>query len=139
MKSLRDTLHALPATLDDYYERTWQHINRASNEDFAKVAYMTLLWLSTAFQPVQMTIIQHAFALDPKAHTFDREAMPSQDVVLTACEGLASVDEQTSMVRPVREYSLGLALAHMFQLIHESCGEQDKKLIADQITRFKSG
>jgi ankyrin repeat protein len=92
-------LENLPKELDDTYDEAMQRI--WSNEEDAKLAEQVLSWISYAFRPLTIIEVQHALAVGPGNVNFDEDALPDEDVLVSVCAGLVTLDKQSKIIRLV--------------------------------------
>ena len=102
IKKLRTTVESLPSRLDDLYERTWERI-KAQTEDEVSLATRAIIWLTYAYQPLSVTELQHAVAVSDEGESFDEDDITSEELIVSVCCGLIVVDQQSGIVRLVRE------------------------------------
>ncbi|KAL8734090.1 MAG: hypothetical protein Q9181_003319 [Wetmoreana brouardii] len=101
VKSVRKALGNLPVKLEGIYKETYERIGRQP-EDLRQLAERTLIWVTYAYRPLSLGIIQHALAVEPGEVDFDEENVPDRDVILNACAGLVVDIFQDSAVRHKR-------------------------------------
>ncbi len=101
IKKLRNAVESLPSGLQDLYERTWERIE-AQTEDEVLLATKAIIWLTYAYQPLKVTELQHAVVLD-EVEEFDEDDIAAEELIVSVCCGLITFDQQSGIVRLVRE------------------------------------
>ena len=99
-RDIRKALENLPKELDHTYDEAMQRI-RSQDEDDIKVAEQVLSWLSFTFRPLTMIEIQHVLAVEPGDVDFDEDALLDEDVLVSVCAGLVTVDQESNVIRLV--------------------------------------
>jgi ankyrin repeat protein len=99
-RDVRKALENLPKELDDTYSEAMQRIQSQDEED-AKLAKQVLFWISYAFRPLTISQVRHALAVEPGNITFDEDALPDEDVLVSVCAGLVAVDQKSNIIRLV--------------------------------------
>src|SRR5580700_4044077 len=99
-RDVRLALKSLPKELDEIYAETLRRIEN-QEEDDSQLAKKTLCWISFAMKPLTIREIQHAIAVTRGDTDFDEEALPDQDILVSVCSGLVTVDQETSIIRLV--------------------------------------
>jgi ankyrin repeat protein len=98
-RDIRKALESLPKELDDTYNEAMRRISNQDEED-AKLAERVLSWISYAFRPLTIIEVQHALAVEPGNADFDGDALPDEDVLVSVCAGLVTIDQE-SIIRLV--------------------------------------
>ncbi|KAI9783675.1 MAG: hypothetical protein M1839_003523 [Geoglossum umbratile] len=93
-------LESLPEGLDGTYSEVMQRI-RGQDGDDPKLAERVLYWISYAFRPLTVTEIRHALAVEPGDRNLDGDAMPDEDLLVSVCAGLVTVDRESNIIRLV--------------------------------------
>jgi len=70
------------------------------NEDVA-LAKRVLSWISCAKRPLTVLEIQHALAVEPGIMNIDEEALIEEDLLVSVCLGLVTIEEESSIIRLV--------------------------------------
>ena len=61
--------------------------------------------LTYAYRSLRIIELQHALAASNDEETFDDDDVVAEEVIVSVCCGLIVVDEESKIVRLVREYS----------------------------------
>lgn len=99
-RDIRLALESLPKELDETYADSLQRIKDQDEYD-AQLAEKTLYWISFATRPLTVQEIQHALAVTAEDTDFDGEALPHQDILVSVCAGLVTIDKESSVIRLV--------------------------------------
>ena len=94
------TLDILPKELDESYAETMQRIMDQDEYD-AQLAEKILCWISFAIRSLTIREIQHTLAVTPGDTDFDDEALPYQDILVSVCAGLVTIDQESCIIRLV--------------------------------------
>ena len=94
LRGIRKVLLALPEELHETYEQILDRI-RSQDLSKAKRANQILSWVAYSVRPLSMREIQCALAIEPEDSFLDEEAIPEEEVVLSICCGLVSLDSNT--------------------------------------------
>jgi len=99
-KQLRTNILDLPSELDQTYENALRRIRK---QDITSVhrSHRILSWLSYAHRSLTVTTLQHALAIEPGEKTFDEEAITDEQILVSVCAGLVTVDEESQVIRLV--------------------------------------
>jgi len=84
------------------YERTWKRI-KDQTDDEVSLAERVIIWLTYAHWPLRVTELQHAVAVSDHGDGFDEGDVTSEELIVSVCCGLIMVDQQSRIVRLVRE------------------------------------
>ena len=97
-----DALEVFPSEIEDVYRLTWKRIcsQTANNVALAKTA---ILWVLNATRSMTSTELRHAIATHPETHKFERKRLVPEVTLGSVCCGLLVIEEETSLVRLVRE------------------------------------
>ncbi|KAH6879588.1 hypothetical protein BKA70DRAFT_1345395 [Coprinopsis sp. MPI-PUGE-AT-0042] len=98
--SLRKTLEAFPAPIEEVYLQTWNRILNQSRENVL-LAKQVLLWVLTATRSLTIEELEYAIATHPDTHLFDPERLVDEASLLRRCYGLVMVEEKSRLVRLV--------------------------------------
>lgn len=98
--SVRVALENLPAKLDDTYSQTLERIKGQTDVD-ARIAHETLIWVVHATRPLKLREVQHALAVRPGQTEFDEEAIIDEEILVSVCLGLITIDQASQCVRLV--------------------------------------
>ena len=126
-KEIRQALDHLPKKLDDTYDEAMQRIGCQDKED-VDLAYKTLSWISSALRPLTIKEMQHALAVEPDQESIDDESLIDEDLLVSVCAGLVTIDQESDIIRLVHftteEYFKRTCLQHFpdaQQKISEAC------------------
>ncbi|KAH0556173.1 hypothetical protein GP486_005895 [Trichoglossum hirsutum] len=99
-RDVRRALRVLPGELYDTYDEAMQRI---WSQDPVKVerAKQVLSWISFAFRPLTVREVQHALAVEPEDTDIDEEALPDEDLLVSVCAGLVTIDRESNIIRLV--------------------------------------
>ncbi|KAK2784468.1 hypothetical protein FQN53_008457 [Emmonsiellopsis sp. PD_33] len=86
--------------LDNAYEQAMERIN-GQKQGFREIAMSTLQWITHARRPLSAKELQHALAVEIGEVELDEENISEIEDILSACGGLVTVDEETSIIRLV--------------------------------------
>ena len=93
--------------LGEAYGATLERI-KAQGGAKTKLAMAALMWICHTERPLQVDELRHALAVEIGSTIFDSESAPSIGVLLGCCQGLITVDKESSTVRlihfTVQEY-----------------------------------
>jgi ankyrin repeat protein len=99
-RDIRKALKNLPKGLDDTYDEALRRI-RSQDEDDANLAEKVLSYISYAFRPLTITEVRHALAVEPGDVDIDEDALPDEDILVSVCAGLVTLDKQSKIIRLV--------------------------------------
>ncbi|KIJ63611.1 hypothetical protein HYDPIDRAFT_29402 [Hydnomerulius pinastri MD-312] len=104
---IREVLDTLPSTLYETYERIIRAIDR--KEFDSRIARRALMWLVTALEPLPLSQLAEALAIDPSKLMLDPDIAPMRATdILVICGSLVSFEEQLGTVSlshySVKEY-----------------------------------
>ena len=68
------------------------------------MAQISLLWVLNAAKSMTVEELQHAHATSLETHKFEQKRVVHEDTLIGVCRGLLIVDEQTKLIRLVREF-----------------------------------
>ncbi|KAK0726051.1 ankyrin repeat-containing domain protein [Lasiosphaeris hirsuta] len=120
-RDVRKSLDNLPHHLGDMYEAAWQRIWKQSPDD-VNLAVRLLSWVIYAKRPLTRVEVQHALAVEPGDTAPDEEGMSEEDIVISICAGLVTVDRESSVVR----------------LVHYTAQEYFETAFADRLSQFQT-
>ncbi|KAK2795967.1 hypothetical protein FQN50_009649 [Emmonsiellopsis sp. PD_5] len=89
-----------PLVLDNAYKQAMERINE-QKQGFRELAMATLQWITHAMRPLSTIELQHALAVEIGEVELDQENISEIEDILSACGGLVTVDEETSIIRLV--------------------------------------
>lgn len=96
------TLQEIPRGMEAFYVETWMRILDQDQMDILLVK-TALLWILTASRAVTLEELESAVATDPNTHKFDPNRLIPGVKLIGLCRGLVTVDEESGLVRLVRE------------------------------------
>ena len=96
--AVRKALRSLPEGLTETYRSVLDRID-AQNSDDQEIANMVLLWLCYTKRPLTVKEIQEALSVDLDASDLDPYSMTNQDILISVCAGLVTVDPESQIVR----------------------------------------
>jgi len=99
-KAVRKALRTLPSSLDQTYQKAMTRIG-AQIEDDTDLAYRVLSWLSYANRPMTVEELRHALAVETNDSALDLENLPDEDILVSVCAGLVTVDQLSRIIRLV--------------------------------------
>jgi ankyrin repeat domain-containing protein 50 len=99
---VKQTLQNFPLRIEDAYLQTWIRIMQLPARHMP-IAKMALLWVVYAPRSMTVAELQHAVATDPKTFEFDRDELVPEVSLISLCCGLVTVDDESRLVRLVRE------------------------------------
>jgi hypothetical protein len=77
-------------------QRIW-----SQGEDDTKLAEQVLYWISFAFRPLTIRELQHALAIELEDIDIDEEALSDEDLLVSVCAGLVTIDQESNIIRLV--------------------------------------
>ena len=99
-KALRLALENLPPELDETYNDALARISSQDKED-TKLAHQVLGWITHATRPLTMKQLQHALSVEPEQADLDEETLIDEELLISTCLGLITVDHTSKEVRLV--------------------------------------
>jgi hypothetical protein len=90
----------MPSNISESYARTIERVSQQP-EDFKRLAYHMLLWLSQARRPLLCLELSQAVAVEVGDVYLDKDNMPEEEIMTQVCMGLVVVDRDTSVIRLV--------------------------------------
>ena len=99
---IEEALKAFPIDIDSLYLQTWHRIQdqMPSKKLLAK---KVLVWVLNATRSLTMDELRYAVATCPETHKFEKRRLVEEDTLIGMCRGLVTVEDQTRLVRLVRE------------------------------------
>lgn len=86
--------------LSQAYDQSMDRIQK-QKPGFRQLAEKALLWIVFARRPLMIMELMQAVGIDENESVFDDDNIPQLEDVISACAGLAIVDEESSIVRLV--------------------------------------
>ena len=99
-KALRLALENLPPELDETYKDALARITSQDKEDI-KLAHQVLGWITHATRTLTMKQLQHALSVEPEQTDLDEETLIDEELLISTCLGLITVDHMSKEVRLV--------------------------------------
>ena len=84
--------------LEGAYGATIERI-KAQGGDKSRLGMAALMWISHAERPLSANEFCHALAIELGSPDFNADAVPSMSTLVSCCQGLITVDEESSAVR----------------------------------------
>jgi ankyrin repeat protein len=82
------------------YDETIKRIEGQESDD-VQLAKRILMWISCAIRPLTALELRHALAIEPDTTELDEEALPDEEIVISVCAGLVTIDQETNTIRLV--------------------------------------
>ncbi|KAL3301367.1 ankyrin repeat protein [Colletotrichum asianum] len=103
MREIRIALAAFkqqngPHALDHAYDQAVGRI-RSQPRNLHQLATKFICWITHAIEPLTISELQHALAVEPGDTDLDFSGWRGADVILSVCAGLVTVDDETRIVR----------------------------------------
>ncbi|EEU34254.1 uncharacterized protein NECHADRAFT_85540 [Fusarium vanettenii 77-13-4] len=86
--------------LDYAYEQALERIN-SQKPGLRNIALQVLAWITCAKRPLTQLELQHALAVEPDTTQFDEENLPDIQGMVSACCGLVTIENESSIIRLV--------------------------------------
>ena len=102
-KALRASISKLPAGSNAYdhaYRNVMERI-QGQVTDQEELAKQVLYWITCATRPLTIAELQHALGVEIGEQDIDCDNLPQIEDMVSACAGLVTVDEQSSIIRLV--------------------------------------
>jgi len=110
--------------LGDAYRMTIERIKMQSG-DKSRLGMAALMWVSHAERPLSADELCHALAVELGSTDFNGDNVPSMSTLVSCCQGLITIDKETSTVRLIhftlQEYLS--ALSNIFSRPHSAMAE----------------
>ena len=84
--------------LEDAYGATIERI-KAQDENESRLGMEALMWISHTERPLKADELCHALAIEPGSTDFNSDNVPSTLKLLDCCQGLVTVEKDSSIVR----------------------------------------
>jgi hypothetical protein len=97
-RDVRDALASLPEKLNDRYDEMMDRICSQDAED-ANLAKQVLSWILFAKRPLKTTELQQAIATKPGSTNLDEEALTDEDILVSVCAGIVTIDREGNLIR----------------------------------------
>lgn len=102
-KAIKVALENLPRgsyALDIAYDEAMKRINNQKT-GFRNLAELVLSWITYAKRPLTMAELQCALAVEPNETKLDKDNLSDIEEIVSVCEGLVTVDEESNIIRLV--------------------------------------
>jgi hypothetical protein len=101
-RDIREALERLPVEVDATYDEVMQRIagQTACDKTLAK---RVLSWIAYSRRPLSLRELQHALAISSEMTAMDPDAIEDELTLTSVCAGLVVVDENSKIIRLVRE------------------------------------
>ncbi|KAL6354415.1 hypothetical protein LRP88_11746 [Fusarium phalaenopsidis] len=86
--------------LDYAYEQAMERIN-SQKPGLRDIAFQVLAWITCAKRPLTQLELQHALAVELGTIKFDEENLPDIQGMVSACCGLVTIENESSIIRLV--------------------------------------
>jgi len=101
-RAVRNALDMLPTEVNSIYMEAMGRISGQVESD-RELAKRVLIWVTYTRRPLSLTELQHAVAICNDMTDMDLEAIVHEQILTTVCAGLVIIDQNSSIVRLVRE------------------------------------
>lgn len=99
-KAVLTALHELPVSLSASYEGALERTEHQKGDD-SSLARRVLYWTTYAQRPLGVLELRHALAVEDGETEFDEGNLVDEDILLSACCGLVTIDGVTRQIRLV--------------------------------------
>jgi len=99
-RGVRRALRNLPEELSRTYDEAMKRIQGQECRRF-KRAEQVLSWISHAVRQLTVKEVQYALAVEPDDTDMDEEALPDEDLLVSACAGLVTIEQESNIIRLV--------------------------------------
>ena len=99
---VRQILSSFPSRIEEVYEHSWQRVAEQPPAQ-ARQAQACLSWVISAARSMTVEEVRYAAATSLKTFQLDQTQLVPIDILVSSCRGLLVVDEETQLVRLVRE------------------------------------
>ncbi|MCJ1261720.1 hypothetical protein MMC22_001586 [Lobaria immixta] len=96
LRKVKVALTNLPEGLENMYNDVLERI-QGQDTELASLATNVLGWIYHAKRPLQLLELQHALAIEPEDTFLDEDGLPEQDLLISVCGGLLSVQEDNTV------------------------------------------
>jgi hypothetical protein len=101
-REIRAALASLSDSIDVAYEQVMARIEEQP-ESRKILARRVLSWVTYSRRQLSLKELQHALAVSPGMKEVDEDDIYDQDLLTSVCVGLVVLDEESSIIRFVRE------------------------------------
>ena len=99
-------IEQLPTEIGDFYSATLHRIRKQQSK-LSALAQQVLVWVIYVKRSLSILELQHALAMNAEAQTLESYCIINEDILVSVCCGLITVDKETQHVRLVREWTSG--------------------------------
>jgi len=103
LSDIMKSLNTLPDTVTGTYDDIMLRINSFSEEDRG-IAYRILSWIILAFRPLRIGELIYVLEFVKGDETIDLNDCLSRHEILSLCQGLVIVEQESGKLRLVREF-----------------------------------
>lgn len=96
-----------------------QKISLQSNENF-QLARKVLYWIANAMTPLKPLALRQALAVEDQDTSLDVENMPDADLLVTVCQGLINIHQDTGFIGFVHHTTQEYFNSKSFELFPEA-------------------
>lgn len=111
-RAVRNALEVLPAEVNATYDIAMERIKSQGEAD-RKLAERVLSWITYAYKPLSLQMLQHALAVFPGMTVIDPDAFEHELILTSVCVGLVVINEQSNIIRLVRKQLSSNAQIHL--------------------------
>ena len=97
LRKLKVALSTLPDGLAATYDGIMQRISLQGNEN-SHLARRVLSWIVNAMTPLTPLVLRQALAIEDQDTSLDVENMPDADLLVTVCQGLINIHQDTGFI-----------------------------------------
>jgi ankyrin repeat domain-containing protein 50 len=97
------TLEEFPPRIEDVYKRTWTRILDQTPR-MVLLAKNVLIWVLCATRSLTAEELCRAVATCPETYKFEQSRRVDEATLMGLCRGLVNIEEETNVVRFVREF-----------------------------------
>jgi ankyrin repeat domain-containing protein 50 len=98
----RRTLQTFPSKIEEVYLFTWDRILK-QNAEQVLLAKSVILWVLNASRLMTVEELRMAVAISPDTYKFEADRVVPDATLISLCRGLVTVEEESRLVRLVRE------------------------------------
>ena len=99
----KQILQDFPLQIKDAYLQTWGRI-LDEDEEYVLMAKAVLLWIINAERSMALQELERAVATSPHTFKFEADRVVPGKTLISMCRGLLVVEEESQIVRLVREW-----------------------------------
>ncbi|KAK0439021.1 ankyrin repeat-containing domain protein, partial [Desarmillaria tabescens] len=116
------TLEKLPKDIWDTYDKTLKRVDHYGDCQ-KELAYHIFGWIAFAVEPLNVTELQHALAIQPNTEKLDPINVTGEDILTSVCARLVIIDSKGSFLNTLLDYTIQEYFTHwqckLFPNIHE--------------------